>query len=69
MDYIGWAIMIVWFFLLVIGRIWKEPYFSIGGGIVGLVLMIEVLDDSFVFAFALFVINAYIIWTSIMAEM
>lgn len=68
MEYVTWGIMIVWFFLLVVGRAWKESIFTIAGGMIGFVLMVEILDTSFIFAFALFLINAYIIWKGLMAE-
>ena len=69
MENITWAIMIVWFFLLVIGRAWKEEIFTIAGGIIGLVLMMSVIDESFLFAIALLLINLYVIWIGIISEM
>ena len=69
MENITWAIMIVWFFLLAIGRAWKEEVFTIAGGIIGLVLMMSVLDESFLFAIALLLINVYVIWNGIISEM
>ena len=69
MENITWAIMIVWFFLLVIGRAWKEEIFTIAGGIIGFVLMMSVLDESFLFAIALLLINIYVIWISIISEL
>ena len=69
MEYITWAIMIVWFFLLVIGQTWKAGIFTIAGGIIGLVLMMSVLDESFLFAIALLLINLYVIWIGIISEM
>lgn len=69
MDYIAWAIMVVWFFLLTAGHVWKETWFKVGGGVIGLVLMIEIIGDSFLFALGLLLLNAYIIWTAIMSEL
>lgn len=69
MEYVTWAIMIVWFFLLVIGRAWKSGIFTVAGGIIGLVLMMSVLDESFLFAIALLLINVYVIWIGIISEM
>lgn len=62
MDYTPWAMLIVWFFLLAVGRTWKENIFTVAGGIIGLVLMVEVIADSFLFALALGIINVYIIY-------
>lgn len=68
MEYLTWGIMIVWFFLLVVGRAWKESLFTIAGGIVGFVLAMEILETSFIFAVALFLINAWIVWVALAAE-
>jgi len=68
MENITWAIMIVWFFLLVIGRAWKEEIFTIAGGIIGIVLMAHIYADSFLFAIALLLINVYVIWIALMSE-
>ena len=65
MDYAPWAMLIVWFFLLVIGHAWKETIFTIAGSIIGLVLMVEVMADSFLFALALGIINVYIIYATL----
>ena len=65
MDYLSWAMLIVWFFLLAIGHTWKEAMFTVAGGIVGLVLMMEVMTGSFLFALALGVINVYIIYVTL----
>ena len=68
MDYAPWAMLIVWFFLLVIGQAWKETIFTVAGGIIGLVLMVEVVADSFLFAMALGIINTYIIYMALVED-
>ena len=68
MEYVTWGIMIVWFFLLVVGRAWNESLFTIAGGIVGFVLAMEILETSFIFTVALFLINAWIVWVALTAE-
>ena len=68
MEYIAWGLIVVWFFLLVVGRAWKESYFTIAGSIIGFVLAIEILANSFLFTLALILINAYILWTTLTAE-
>ena len=65
MDYLSWAMLIVWFFLLAIGHAWKETMFTVAGGIIGLVLMMEVMAGSFLFALALGIINVYIIYATL----
>ena len=65
MDYTPWAMLIVWFFFLAVGHTWKENIFTVAGGIIGLVLMVEVMADSFLFALALGIINVYIIYASL----
>ncbi|MBA7491311.1 hypothetical protein ES702_01856 [subsurface metagenome] len=65
MDYTPWAMLIVWFFLLAVGHTWKKNIFTVAGGIIGLVLMVEVMADSFLFALALGIINVYIIYASL----
>ena len=69
MENVAWAILIVWVFFLAIGHVWKESLYSIAGGVLGLVLMYEILSDSFVFAIALLLINAYVIWTALTSEL
>ncbi|MBA7640543.1 hypothetical protein ES703_48212 [subsurface metagenome] len=68
MEYVSWGLIVVWFFLLAVGRAWKEPYLTISGSIVGFVLAIEILENSFLFTLALILINAYILWTTLTAE-
>jgi len=68
MEYLTWGLMVVWFFLLVVGRAWKEPYFTIAGSIVGFVMAVELLETSFLFTLALILINAYILWATLTAE-
>lgn len=68
MENIAWALIVVWFFLLVVGHAWKEKIFSGTGAIVGFVLAVEVLDDSFLFTVALALINLYVLWTTLITE-
>ena len=65
MDYAPWAMLIVWFLLLAIVHALKENIFTIAGSIIGLVLMVEVMADSFLFALALGIINVYIIYSTL----
>jgi hypothetical protein len=68
MDNYAWAILIVWMFLTGAGRLWKDTTFKAAGGIMGFVLMAAVYDNSFIFAVALFVINAYALWLAVASE-
>ena len=68
MEYVSWALVVVWFFLLVAGQVWKKTIFSGGGAIVGFILAVEVIGDSFLFAVALALINVYILWTTLVSE-
>jgi len=68
MENMAWGLIVVWFFLLAVGRAWKEPYFTIAGSIIGFVLAMEVLANSFLFTMALILINAWVLWTTLTAE-
>lgn len=68
MDNIDWAMLITWFFLLVVGQAWKEKYFSLAGAFLGFILMAELFADSFLFALGLLVINAYIVWVNMIQD-
>ena len=68
MENIAWGLIVVWFFLLTVGHAWKQEMFSAAGGIVGFILAVEILADSFLFAAALVVINIYVLWTTIVSE-
>lgn len=68
MDNLDWGLMVVWFFLLVIGHTWKEKYFSLAGALFGFILMAELFTESFLFALGLLLINAYIVWVNMISE-
>ena len=68
MENIAWALIVVWFFLLAVGHAWKQIIFSAGGAIIGFILAVEVIADSFLFAAALVLINVYILWTTLVSE-
>jgi len=68
MENVAWGLIVVWFFLIAVGHAWKEMIFSAGGAIVGFILAVEILGDSFLFAVALALINAYILWITLVAE-
>ena len=68
MEYVSWGLMVVWFFLLVAGQVWKKTIFSGGGAIIGFILAVEVIGDSFLFAAALVLINLYVLWTTLITE-
>ena len=68
MEYVAWGLMVVWFFLLVAGQVWKKTIFSGGGAIIGFILAVEVIADSFLFAAALALINVYVLWVTLVSE-
>ena len=68
MENVAWALIVVWFFLLAVGYSWKKTIFSAGGAIIGFILAVEVIGDSFLFAAALVLINVYVLWITLVSE-
>jgi len=68
MENIAWALIVVWFFLIAVGHAWKQTIFSAGGAIIGFILAVEVIGDSFLFSVALVLINVYILWIKLVSE-
>jgi hypothetical protein len=68
MENIAWGLIVVWLFLLVAGQVWQKVIFSGGGAIIGFILAVEVIGDSFLFAVALALINTYVLWITLVSE-
>lgn len=65
MEDIIWATILIWFFLLAFGYARNETVVKSSAGVLGLLLTIQLMGESFLIGLAILLLNIYIVYDAL----